>query len=466
MNKNVVRIKSIEIKNFKNVKFGKVEVANNLLKENSYTKADILGIYGQNGSGKTAIIDVLYYLQHIIMGRPIDNNLKDYIAVASDSAEINIEFNVFSDDISYDIGYFLKFAKSENNAVYVVREYMNFSKITADNKSNKTVFIDFKYDDKDNVFTPAKRFDELISINKEFKTDLLVAKKLAEKSNTSYIFNEANMSIYEKACENNHELSKLILIIYKFMVMDLFVINNMHSGVISANLVLPMAFKVNNNNQLYNVSKGELGVSLVQPTVLAKDELDILNEVIEQINTVLKTIIPRMTIGIKNYGPQLIDNGKEGSRIELISIRGNNEIPIRMESDGIIKIISILNALIHAFSDYSVCLAIDELDSGIYEYMLGEILSVFNQSAKGQLIFTSHNLRALEMLNKENIMFSTANENNRYIHMKNIKKTNNLRDSYLRSITLGGQNEVIYEETDRLDMARAFRKAGRKLRDE
>ena len=36
---------------------------------------------------------------------------------------------------------------------------------------------------------------------------------------------------------------------------------------------------------------------------------------------------------------------------------------------------------------------IDELDSGIYEYLLGECLEVMQDKAKGQLIFTSHNLR-------------------------------------------------------------------------
>ena len=50
--------------------------------------------------------------------------------------------------------------------------------------------------------------------------------------------------------------------------------------------------------------------------------------------------------------------------------------------------------------------------------------------------------------------------------MKNIKVSNNLRDVYLRGITLGGQEEVIYEETDSLKIARAFRKVGRKIQDE
>ena len=88
-------------------------------------------------------------------------------------------------------------------------------------------------------------------------------------------------------------------------------------------------------------------------------------------------------------------------------------------------------------------------------------MQIFDESAKGQLIFTSHNLRALEMLEKESIMFSTTNSSNQYIHMKNIKQSNNLRDVYLRSITLGGQKEEIYKETSSLQIARAFRRAGR-----
>ena len=50
--------------------------------------------------------------------------------------------------------------------------------------------------------------------------------------------------------------------------------------------------------------------------------------------------------------------------------------------------------------------------------------------------------------------------------MKNIKASNNLRDTYLRGITLGGQDDVIYKETDSLRIARAFRKAGRMIQHE
>ena len=200
--------------------------------------------------------------------------------------------------------------------------------------------------------------------------------------------------------------------------------------------------------------KGDFAVPLMEPVILDIKKKDILNEIVDQINTVLYTIIPGMSIEIKDYGKQAMDSGEEGWKVELMSNReGKRTIPI-------------LNVLIQAFGNSSICLVIDELDAGIFEYMLGELLDIFNKSAKGQLIFTSHNLRALEMLDKDSIMFSTANPNNRYIHMKNVKGSNNLRSMYIRSITLGGQEEKIYEETDSLKIARAFRKAGRRLQSE
>lgn len=112
------------------------------------------------------------------------------------------------------------------------------------------------------------------------------------------------------------------------------------------------------------------------------------------------------------------------------------------------------------YNDSSVTVAIDELDSGVFEYLLGEILTVLQENAKGQLIFTSHNLRALEVLDKKSIMFSTANENNRYIRFKNVKGSNNLRDVYYQDILLGGQDECVYEPTSQSSIRRAFRSAG------
>lgn len=68
---------------------------------------------------------------------------------------------------------------------------------------------------------------------------------------------------------------------------------------------------------------------------------------------------------------------------------------------------------------------------------------------------------ALEMLGKKSILFSTTNPCNRYIRLQNVQTNNNLRDLYLRSLTLGGQKEEMYEETDSVAIGRAFRRAGK-----
>ena len=399
-----------------------------------------------------------------MIGSTLDREIADYIDVASNQAEITADFNIFIETIIYEVSYRIILERSGDGA-NIVRETLNCAIHKDNSRSNKTVFVDYQRSKQGSVFTPKKRLDEVIETNAENKTDLIVARKIAEKSNCSYIFGEGSREIFCRSYENNFkDYSEVIKALFQFALKDLFVIRNTHSGVISANFVLPMAFKIEQNEI---GMKGDFAVPLTEPVVLNEERKKILDMIVEQVNMVLFTIIPGMKIDVYHYGMQLTDSGENGYRVELVSVRENMPpIPIRMESEGIVKIISILNALIQAFGNSSICLAVDELDAGIFEYMLGELLYIFNKSAKGQLIFTSHNLRALEMLDKDNIMFSTVNPERRYIRMKNVKVSNNLRDMYIRGITLGGQDEVIYEETDSLRIARAFRKAGRMIQHE
>lgn len=100
------------------------------------------------------------------------------------------------------------------------------------------------------------------------------------------------------------------------------------------------------------------------------------------------------------------------------------------------------------------------LDAGIFEYLLGEILKIISEKGKGQLIFTSHNLKPLETIDKNFIAFTTTNPENRFIRMTNVKKNNNLRDFYYKDIILGEQSEKVYDTTNNLEISLAFREAG------
>lgn len=461
MRKYVVRLSSLTVENIKNVKKGTIFMPSAKERTLKLGGAEVLGIYGQNGSGKTAIVDTLFFLQGIMIGKELNQNLMDYIDINASEAQVNAEFKIFGKDVLFEVGYCIKLVK-ENGEVEIEREYLNCAINKEGNRTNKNIFMDYQCLETDGIFKPQKRLDEVINKNQETKMDLIVAKKMAEKSNCSYIFGENSREIFCR--EYNNEFKSYGIVIselFKFALKDLFVIKNTHSGVISANFLLPMAFRVEKDRV---GMKGDFAIPLMKPVVLDVERKELLQTIVEQINMVLYTIIPGMSIEVKNYGRQALDSGEDGWKVELMSVReGKRPIPIRMESEGIIKIISILNALIQAFGNPSICLVIDELDAGIFEYMLGELLDIFQKNAKGQLVFTAHNLRALEMLDKESIMYSTVNPNNRYIRMKNVKDTNNVRSMYIRSITLGGQDEIIYDETDSLKIARAFRKAGRSL---
>jgi hypothetical protein len=120
-----------------------------------------------------------------------------------------------------------------------------------------------------------------------------------------------------------------------------------------------------------------------------------------------------------------------------------------------------LSCLVSVYNNEGTTLVVDELDSGIFEFLLGEILYAIEKDAKGQLVFTSHNLRAFEKLHNDSIVCSTTTPANRYVRLTGINKNNNKRDFYIRALALGGQKEPLYD-CDALDsIGYAFRRAGR-----
>ena len=82
MKKCIVRLLEITIKNLKNVKYGNIVLNNsaNIRKEFTLKKADILGIYGQNGSGKTALVEAMGILKSLFTGEQLEKHVLALIA--------------------------------------------------------------------------------------------------------------------------------------------------------------------------------------------------------------------------------------------------------------------------------------------------------------------------------------------------------------------------------------------------
>jgi len=455
----IVRISEIQLTDLKNTYYGKIEMPAYAEKNYFSEKADLLGIYGQNGSGKTAVIEAMDLIQMLLAGKSLPEDTVHYISEESGSCSITVKFLIRFPDKSILAEYTAEFIRGNSFSMEISGETLSTAVWSGTRFENKKTLIDYSSSSDGPVFTPKYRYEALAKSGEDIRINLSVAKKLAQKNTSSFLFSQESRSIFQSAPpEITQDYTPVIEALYQYASFNLFVISSAHSGFITTSSRLPFAFRLNLGNR---IAKGDLTIRLDDPSVISKDQFQLVTQIIDEMNAVLTSLIPGLTIGIHNFGEQLRENGTPGYRIQLISKRGEVVIPLKFESEGIIKIISVLNVLMCVYNHPSMCLIIDELDAGIYEYLLGEILSVFEKGAKGQLIFTSHNLRPLEMIHKRSILFSTANPLNRYIRLQNVKSNNNLRDMYLRSITLGGQPEEIYEETDSVEIGRAFRRAGK-----
>jgi len=468
MEKMIVRIQSAEINNFQNVEHGALRFPCNLKKNIFEPSSDILGIYGQNGSGKTTFIHALSVLDTLLSGKKLPKETANYITTGKDSSRFSFEFSLTDlTNAYYKVIYDFTISKIENdtweeeaekNSVVVSHEKIRYSFLKDGKWSRLCVLIDSSLEDE-KVFIPDVRLKELTGGSLKTVEDLRVAKKMAAKQATSFIFSKDTLNQIIKSC-SVQEYKDLLHSLHLYGRIDLYIIGNRDSGLVAMNAAIPFSFKVEEDRSL---SMGRILIRIDGPSLIPEEIYNLILKIIDSMNAVLCEIVPGLRVELIDMGKQMMKSGTEGVNIELVSVRNGHKIPLWYESEGIKKIISILHMLIAMHNNPSMTLAIDELDSGIFEYMLGEILRVIKWSGKGQLIFTSHNLRPLEMLHKDSILFTTTNPNNRYIRMTNVKTNNNLRDLYYHDLILGGQKECIYEATNSFAIGRALRNAGDNL---
>lgn len=462
MNNMIIRIQRAEINNFQNVEHGSFKFPCNLKNNIFEQESDILGIYGQNGSGKTTFIHALSVLDTLLSGRKLSKETVNYITRDKEYSYFSFEFSMTDFNSHYNVIYDFTLSKKEIDEwdedndiipIMVSQEKIRYSSLINGKWSVLKTLIDSNIEDE-KIFKPEARLSELTDKNPEMMDELRIAKKLAIKRSTSFIFSSET----QKQIQQNDNIFKVILhSLFNFARTNLYIIGNRDSGLITLNAALPFSFKMENEKSI-----GSILIRLDSSSYISENTYKIVSGIIEIMNTVLCEIVPGLQVELLNLGKQLMQDGIERINVEMVSVRSNKKIPLRYESEGIKKIISILHMLIAMYNNPSMTLAIDELDSGIFEYLLGEILKIVKESGKGQLIFTSHNLRPLETINKNSILFTTTNPANRYIRLKDVKSNNNLRDFYFHDLILGGQNECIYERTNSFAIGRALRMAGDK----
>lgn len=469
MTKSIIRLQKIIIQNLKNVALGEIRFSCNLWEDIYERKADVLGVYGQNGSGKTTLICALSLLKGLMSGTALPMNFSNIIKCGEQAAVCSFEFSVVTEEQEkYKVVYQVTLSKEASlnkdnpveRSVVITNEILSISKLQANryekSKSVKILVIADNEDEANIKVFPGNFFKDFLKETKKETKKENIEELLSKsfKNGISYLFSK---EILSETKTNNTEFYTIIHLLNYYATYQLHIISNVQSGVINANIALPFSFVLEDKK---SVSMLYGSLKLNGTSLLPKDLTPAIQQKIELVNVVLGELVPGLSIRLVELEEQIGEDGEKLIETQLLARRGENEILLQYESDGIKKLISILYTVILGYRDASVTVAIDELDSGIFEFLLGEILQMFEESGQGQLIFTSHNLRPLEVLNKKNILFTTTNEKHRYIRLQNVRTNQNLRDFYYHDIILGGQKECIYEMTNPYVIRKAFKMAG------
>lgn len=338
----------------------------------------------------------------------------------------------------------------------ISNETLKFSlKDTKDPSKNRSMRTVISTSDSQ-ILKPYQQLKTISQNNKEFITKLGNIRFLAERTGMSFIFCKDFKELIA-SIPTNDLLFSLINSLFSFSLLSLFVITTKEFNLTSTNILL-ISFKKGVER---GTLVGSFPIPLQSNIKIPERILSDFESIISSMNIVLSSLIPNLKIEVNRLNEFTDEKGEKAYNIEVLSVRKTVKIPLEYESDGIKKIISVLQLLIYAYNSKNITVAIDEFDSGIFEYLLGELMNIFSSRARGQLIFTSHNLRPLETMDKNFVVFTTVNEMNRYIRPSNIKTNHNLRDTYFREILINNSENAVYQATDSSAIELALVKAGK-----
>lgn len=459
-----IRIRRVKLQNFKSVRNGELLLCESNGRSLYEREPDILGIYGQNGSGKTSFIEALSILKQLMIGAPIHENYTDCVALDADHAFLSFHFDLVDPDgscreavysfclarelvpVDVDITAELPDGDEEAQKWRIVVFDEKLSLAWEENGSRRSMQTIIDTSSKTEVFVPVTKRRVLAGMSRQCLMELSVNKMLARERSQSFIFMRHTLKTFRDHGGDSPYLRVLLELRY-YAYARFFVVDSRSTGLIRLNVALP----------LYT-TRGTIMLNLNSTTQIPEHMYPKVVEQLESVSLVLSQLVPGLRIGLKQTGEGFDQTGKPARKVIVIGSRNGLEMPLRDESDGVRKIISVLSLIIAAFNHESVTVAIDEFDAGIFEYLLGELLQAMEEFGCGQFIFTSHNLRPLEVIHRKYLCFTTTNPDNRYVRLKGT--VGNLRDAYFREIVIGEQDEELYRAAKRHRIVAALRKAG------
>lgn len=490
----LIRFKHISIKNFYGVTNGEISFKGwPASSSDTDFSSDILGVYGPMGSGKTTVFNAIKVLKIILNPQLCFDWWLGNVASIQygyDSATLKYTLDLkYSEDTRFEVTYSVDIFKVTSTTP--VNEYYPYHFKCANEiislcgtLNGETIKLQKIIDTTttEYPFGPKLKLKEFLGVkNLGNKTKDIIQRLNVRKEfpTGSFIFGGGSTEVdYEKRTEES------LLDILQQTAQDSFfyrVLRDFQS--FHNNIIVVDAYDKNHclgtyeedndftfNTDKYNFLIFPQKVLDADNTVGGLDGINTINAYLAQISNVLEKILPNTQV---RYMPAITKvSTADNPRYELMLLSNGNVVRYRDASAGTRKLITFIDSYVKAMTNPSITLLVDELDFRIYEMTLGEMIETFQEYGKGQLIFTAHNLRLLEILDKSSICLTTLDSANKYIKFSNLYTKINLRDLYLKAADsasgeVGKDNSRIstafYEPIDPDDLYEACLKAGDEL---
>ena len=213
--RSYMRIQSIEVWNFRNIEHGKVIFPNSKLEDISHGSPSMLGLYGQNGSGKTSVILAISLLKDLLSGQPLGSKYESCIKYNNEKCSLLFELSqsllpeetgdkqMSSLPSSYGqkIYYSFDITKTEidnedgstETQLHVVNEVLSVKVTNAlgEKIQSKQKLFDARPEESDykgRPFGNKARYMDIVGNDKEITNMLRNAKAVAYDRSTSFIF--------------------------------------------------------------------------------------------------------------------------------------------------------------------------------------------------------------------------------------------------------------------------------------
>ncbi len=393
MNFFLTRLKLNGIKNIQNeIQF---DFYNKILSDFNPELYRVKAIYGENGSGKTAVMTAVSIAKKIMLTpgylkQEVNQSFLDNI-INKKTRTLSMEFEFVSYTESFLDEYRYSFVLKQNEMKNYILQSEKLEKITkyTRNKKFKTVFE--VYDGNIKSIDVSEELAQKIKIN---TMNTLHESSLSFSLLDSLVVNE---EIYFSAVALLLFFLSIVVYLDEEDMHEIYLINKILNGLKKSDMEEEAKKKLSFIRKQYTYLDAK-GRSIVEKNNFKNYEKKIvrLGDFLRVFKPELKDIAIEKREDINSYVCELVLNYPDYS------------VNQEFESTGIKKLIRLYDAFVNA--DEGNISFIDEMDSNLNDIYLCKIVEYFANYSKGQLCFTTHNLDPMDVIknNKNSIDFLSS----------------------------------------------------------